>query len=766
VLDFGLAKAMEPPAGSSPMLSQSPTLTTPAMMTGVGMVLGTAAYMSPEQARGKAVDKRTDIWAFGCVLYEMLTGRRPFDAEDVSMTLASVMMKEPDWSALPADVPPHIRNLVKRCLEKDRKRRLADIAVAQFLISEAPTPIAVEALPAPVVAAAQEPARTRFLRLVAVGVVSVLALAATAGTTRWILRPAALQLVRFAIVPPPTQPLTIQGFQRDIAITPDGRHIVYRVGPAGTAGTQLVVRSLDQLDARLLTGISGIRSPFISPDGHWIGFFEGNGGELKKVSILGGPPIALCKYTGIPTEASWGADDTIIFATNAPDTGLLSVSADGGDPKVLTRPDTAHGEADHTMPFILPGGRAVLFTIIVQGQPIDNAQIAVLDLKTGQKKTLIRGGSDARYVDTGHLVYAVAGTLRAVRFDLARLEVTSDPVPVVEKVVMSGTTGVADFALSQNGTLVYTPGGVAFGVIRSLAWVNRQGREEPIKASPRAYVLPRISPDGSRVALDIRDQENDIWVWDLKRETLVRVTFGPSIDQFPVWTSDSRRIIFSSNRGGGLNPNLYWRAADNTGTIERLTTSPNQQNPLSISPDGTRVLFTEVALTTNQDIGMLTLDAARKSEVRPLIQTTFNELNAEVSPDGRWVAYQSNQTGKDQVYVQPFPKVDAGHWQVSTAGGTRPLWARSGRELFYESNGALMTVSVQAAGSIFSAGNPTKLFDLAGLYYLGNPGRTYDVAADGRFLMIRQPLDQTSSAVSPSLVVVEHWTEELKTRTK
>ncbi len=344
-------------------------------------------------------------------------------------------------------------------------------------------------------------------------------------------------------------------------------------------GTQLVVRSLDQLDARLLTGISGIRSPFISPDGHWIGFFEGNGGELKKVSILGGPPITLCKYVGNPTEASWGADDTIIFATNAPDTGLLSVSADGGDTKVLTRPDTAHGEADHTMPFILPGGRAVLFTIIVQGQPIDNAQIAVLDLKTGQKKTLIRGGSDARYVDTGHLVYAVAGTLRAVRFDLARLEVTSDPVPVVEKVAMSGTTGVADFALSENGTLVYTPGGVAVGVIRSLAWVNRQGREEPIKASPRAYVLPRISPDGARVALDIRDQENDIWVWDLKRETLVRVTFGPSIDQFPVWTPDSRRIIFSSNRGGGLNPNLYWQAADNTGTIERLTTSPNQQNP-------------------------------------------------------------------------------------------------------------------------------------------------------------------------------------------
>jgi serine/threonine-protein kinase len=527
----------------------------------------------------------------------------------------------------------------------------------------------------------------------------------------------------------------------------------------------LVVRSLDQLDARLLTGISGIRSPFISPDGHWIGFFEGNAGELKKVSILGGPPITLCKYVGNPTEASWGADDTIIFATNDPATGLLSVPAGGGDPKVLTKPDTAHGEADHSMPFILPGGRAVLFTIIVQGQPIDNAQIAVLDLKSGQKKTLIRGGSDARYVDTGHLVYAVAGTLRAVRFDLARLDVTSDAVPVVEKVVMSATTGAADFALSGNGTLVYAPGGVAFGPIRSLTWVNRQGREEPIKAPPRAYVFPRISPDGARVAFDIRDQENDIWVWDLKRETLARFTFDPSIDRFPVWTPDSRRIIFSSNRGGGLNPNLYWQAADNTGTIERLTTSTNMQNPVSISPDGSRLLFVEVGGTTNQDIGMLTINSARKSEIAPLIQTTFNELNAEVSPDGRWVAYQSNQTGAFQVYVQPFPRVDTGRWQVSTAGGTRPLWARSGRELFYESNGSLMAVTVQAAGSIFNAGNPIKLFDLAGLYYLGDAGRTYDVAADGRFLMIKQPITQNSNAASPTLVVVEHWTEELQART-
>jgi serine/threonine-protein kinase len=765
VLDFGLAKAMEPPAGSSPSMSMSPTLTTPAMMTGVGTILGTAAYMSPEQARGRAVDKRTDIWAFGCVLYEMLTGRRPFEAEDVSMTLASVMMKEPEWTALGDDIPPHIRNVVKRCLEKDRKLRLADIAVAQFLINEPPpAPVVIEAPPQPV-AAAPVPKRASLARLVVVGFASVVALAAAVGATWWMLRPAAPQPVRFSIVPPSTQPLTIHGFQRDIAITPDGRQIVYRVGPAGTVGTQLVVRSLDQLDARLLTGFTGIRSPFISPDGHWIGFFEVTSGELKKVSILGGPPITLCKFVGLPFEASWGPDDTIVFATSDASTGLLSVAAGGGEPKVLTKPDTARGETDHGMPFILPRGRAVLLTITMQGQPIDNAQVAVLDLKTGQKKTLIRGGSDARYVDTGHLVYAAAGTLRAVRFDLGRLEVTSDPVPVLEKVTMSGTTGTADFVLAQNGTLVYVPGGMGGGLARSLAWVSRQGKEEPIKAAPpRAYVLPRLSPDGTRVALDIRDQDNDVWVWDLKRETLARVTFDPGPDRDPVWTSDSRRIVFDSPRGGtGGTPNLYWQAADNTGTVERLTTSQNPQYTNSISPDGRHLLFVEQAPNTTGDIEMLTLDAARKSEAAPLVATTFSELNAEVSPDGRWVAYQSNESGKNQVYVRPFPKVDAGHWQVSTAGGTRPLWARSGRELFYELDSALMAVPVQTTGAIFGAGNPAKLFNAAP-YYFGNALPTYDVSADGqRFLMIKLA-DQSSTGTAASMVVVEHWTEELKAR--
>jgi serine/threonine-protein kinase len=355
--------------------------------------------------------------------------------------------------------------------------------------------------------------------------------------------------------------------------------------------------------------------------------------------------------------------------------------------------------------------------------------------------------------------------------------VTSDPVPVVEKVMMSGITGVANFALSQSGTLVYVPGGMSGSLARSVTWVSRQGREEPVKAPPRAYVAPRISPDGTRVAFDIRDQENDIWVWDLKRETLARLTFDPGLDQMPVWTPDSRRIIFSSASGGAQN--LYWKSADNTGTIERLTTSPHLQIPFTISPDGTRVLFTEAAPKTDQDIWMLALagpttpggaappagSAAGERQVQPLIQTTFNEINADISPDGRWVAYQSNESGSNQVYVRPFPRVDTGRWQVSTNGGTRPLWARSGRELFYESNSALMVVAAETTGTIFNAGNPTKLFDAAP-YYFVNGGRTFDVSADGQqFLMIRPSIGQNPAAQSPSLIVIEHWTEELKART-
>lgn len=444
----------------------------------------------------------------------------------------------------------------------------------------------------------------------------------------------------------------------------------------------------------------------------------------------------------------------------------MSVPAGGGDPKVLTKPDPAHGEADHVFPFVLPGGKAVLFTVTAQGQAAgqaENSQIAVLDLKSGQRKILIRGGSHAEYVETGHLVYAAAGSLRAVRFDLKALEVLSDAVPVVEQ-VMTVVSGEAQFTVSRTGTLVYVPGSVGGlqGPQLSLVWVNRQGREEPINAPPRAYMYPRLSPDGARVALDIRDQENDIWVWDLTRQTLTRLTFDPGLDRAPVWTPDGRRVIFSSQRGGVVGGgNVFWQLADGTGTVERLTTSPDAQYPSSIAPDGTRVVFRGDGPKTGRDLSVVVLGSTPRAET--LLQTTFNEENGEISPDGHWLAYQSNESGQEQIYVRPFPKVDAGRWQISPAGGSRPLWARSGRELFYlDANSVLTAVPVRTTPG-FSAGNPAKVFDTR--YAVPQNARTYDVSPDGqRFLMIKDnaTAGPASNATPASMVVVLNWFEELK----
>jgi Tol biopolymer transport system component len=505
-------------------------------------------------------------------------------------------------------------------------------------------------------------------------------------------------------------------------------------------------------------GIDNAWFPFISPDGHWVGFFaDGANGELKKVAITGGSPIPLCRFQGTARGASWGTDDTIVFATNDSTTGLMSVSAGGGEPKVLTRPDAAHGEQDHLFPVWLPDRRSVLYTIATESS-IENANVAVLDLGTGQSTTLIRGGSDAEYVHTGHLVYASAGTLRAVRFDPTRRSVLSDPVPVVEQILML-ESGAADFRISEQGTLAYVPGGRggAMGPVRSIVWVHRQGGEEPIGAPPRTYAVPRLSPDGTRVALDIRDQERDIWIWDFGRKTLTRLTTKPIGDDVPVWTPDGRRIAYSSGIGGARN--LFWQAADGTGAAERLTTSPSPHVPTSFSPDGKALIFTEVNSKTGTDLMQLRLDGAPKAE--PLIQTPFLETAADISPDGRWITYQSNESGRPEVYVRPFPKVDGGRVQISTGGGSKPAWSRNGRELYFLApNTAMMVVPVQTSPT-FTPGNASKLFD--GPWFAQTAGRTYDVSPDGqRFLMIKDATADSTLALPINVVV--HWTEELKAR--
>jgi serine/threonine-protein kinase len=500
------------------------------------------------------------------------------------------------------------------------------------------------------------------------------------------------------------------------------------------------------------------RGPFVSPDGQWVGFVDDT--KLKKVAISGGPAVTLATLDGVPFGATWGTDDAIIVATSNGTTGLLRVSA-GGSTTVLTRPDLAQGEADHLWPELLPGGRAVLFTIRTVTGGLDAAQVAVLDLATGTRRVLVRGGSHAHYVPSGHLVYAADGALRAVPFDLATLETRGTAVLVVRDVVTTGIGGV-DAVVAGDGTLVYVSGSVTgAGALRTLVWVDRQGRETPIPAPPRPYLYPRLSPDGTRVAMFAVDQEYDLWLWDLGRSTLTRATFAVGGDVFPVWTTDGRRLVFSSERAGTMN--LYSQAANGTGAVERLTDSPNIQIPTSASPDGDRLIFTEVSPKTAEDVMQIELDGRHR--IMPLVQSPFAERNGIVSPDRRWLAYEANDSGRFEIYVRPFPDVGSGHWQVSMGGGSRPLWTRGGQELVYVApTGALMRVGLEP-GSSWAATTPTSLVKEG---YLTNPGavlsgRTHDVSPDGeRFLMLKGAGDSALTAAAPEVIVVQHWADELR----
>jgi serine/threonine-protein kinase len=759
VLDFGLAKAVEGTAPGSD-LSMSPTITTPAMMTGVGVILGTAAYMSPEQAKGFPADHRSDIFSFGVVLHEMLTGRRPFQGETVAEIVASVLVRDADLAGLPADVNPRLAELLRRCFEKHPKKRwqaIGDLGVELQAISAAPHVVGSASV------------QQRFWRRAFLIISGVFVGIVVTGIAVWSLKPSpvAPHLVRFTITPSGALPLPTgsrgtQSPYRDIVLSPDGKRVIYNVATAGAGvdDPQLWVRALDQLDGVKLPGIVGNLSgfPFMSPDGQWIAYVWG--GELRKVSIFGGPPIPLCRVPGNQSGfrgGSWGPDNRIIFASDDTATGLLSVPAGGGEASVLTKPDRGHGEQDHLFPWILPDGRAALFTIVTGGS-IETAAIAALDLKTGQQKVLVRGGTAAQYVDSGYLVYASAGSLRAVRFNPARLEVLSDPVPVVES-VLTKPDGAAEFSVSRDGTLVYIPGGVQPFTQRELVWVDRQGREEPLSAPPRTYALPRLSPDGTRVALDVRDQEFDIWVWDLVRGTLRRLTSDPGLDVSPVWTPDSHGILFSSVRGGGM-PNMYRQAADGTGATEALPQLSDGLVLTSIAPDGTRAVGMPPTGTGPTSIMVMTF--GEKPHVDPLLQTKFVTRNPEIAPDGRWVAYESNESGRAQVYVRPFPNVETGSWQVSTQGGTKPVWAPSGRELFYiDADGYLTGVPVQIV-TTFIAGNPARMLQTR--YFSAGTGRSYDVSRDGqKFLMIKDATANSSNP-PPSMVIVLNWVDELKTK--
>jgi serine/threonine-protein kinase len=751
VLDFGLARIVEPNDASS--IANSPTLTFAATQTGV--ILGTAAYMSPEQAKGRVADKRSDIWAFGSVLYEMLTGRRAFEGEDISDTLAAILRSEPDYSAIPAAVPPHVTQVIARCLEKDRKKRIPDIAVVRYLLDESPKSNSPADVPT------ASPVARRGPRWI-VGMTSLVATAAVAALAWGLTRPdppPRPDLMRFGV---PVAPLPLNSPFRDLTITPDGRHIVYSTGTApGTGG--LWVRSMSAIDPVELKTGTAPRWPFISPDSNWIGFFQG--GELRKVSVTGGPVFSLCKYEGSVGGATWSTDGTIVFAAAGDAHGLMQVPEGGGEPKVLTTNDVKN--SDHVFPSFLPNRRAVLFTVRTPSNEGNFSDIVLLDLETGSRKTLIRGGSQAEYVEPGYLLYATENVISAVRFDLDRLEVIGSPVQILENVVTK-SSGAADYAITRNGTLVYVPGGVRAAERRSLVWVDRDGREEPLAAPPRAYLMARLAPDGTRVALDIRDQDNDIWTWDLAHGTLMKVTNRPGIDMFPVWAADSRRLFFASV---DTVPNIYVQSSDGTGKPERVTTSSLPQLSLSLAPDG-RLIARQENLGRPPDVISVRLSdgGAPSASSEDLIKTSYLEDNAIVSPDGRWIAYESNESAQTQIYVRPYPNVNDGRTQVSSTGGRAPLWSPDGKELFLLETGGgglLTVVPVKASTTTgFSFGKATTV--LKKPYFVAQV-RSYDISRDGkRFPMIKfdEGADSSNAPPLPSVHVVLNWVEELKARVK
>ena len=539
--------------GGQAHASMSPTITTPAM-TQAGMILGTAAYMSPEQARGKPVDTRADISAFGCVLYEMLTGQRAFDGR-VSGNDSARHRTRAELGDAAGDAVAALRTYIMRCLQKDPRQRVQAIGDVRLALEGA----FETAVP-------QAAAVAQWRRVVFVGVAAIIASGAIIGALVWVAtRPPPPRVSRLQLTPAGAAALSIGWNDRDLAITPDGSRVIY----VGNQGTQIFVRALDAL-APVAVFTGSPHGLFVFPDGQWIGFVDGR--VLKKVAVAGGPAVTLATIdTSGSSGATWGPDDTIIVATNAVDTGLQRAPAAGGPLTVLTRPDRAQGEGDHFWPEMLPGGRAVLFTITSLTGGVDAAQVAVLDLQTGARRILVRGGSHAHYVSSGHLVYAAAGTLRAVPFDLARLETRGTPVTIVPDVVTTIKGGM-NAVVAGDGTLAYVLGTVE-GTPRTLVWVDRQGLETPIPAPPRPYLLPALSPDGTRVAIFANDQQRDLWLWDLRRTTLTRLTSAPGVDVVHVWTPDSRRLIFTSEREGVRN--LFWQAADGAGAAERLTQSPD-----------------------------------------------------------------------------------------------------------------------------------------------------------------------------------------------
>jgi len=752
VLDFGLAKSIEPMSGADP--ADSPTLTSN-NLTGAGVILGTAAYMSPEQATGRSADKRSDIWSFGCVLYELLSGRRAFERADLPGTLRAVLADDPDWTALER-ASPSIQRLVRRCLQKDRTRRLADIADARLDLEDelaSPGSLALPLSPAP-----PSPRASRAPWAVAAASLAV-AGAVLGLSAPWRVKAPAAVIRLDADLGAPVSLVTAQGVGGVLA--PAGDALVF-VGQPRSAGSpqQLYVRSLDRLSANVLPGTEGAMSPFLSPDGQWVGFFAG--AKLKKTSIAGGGAIELADAPN-GRGGSWGDDDHIIYM---PDfySGLWRVPSMGGDAARVTTPADSSGT--HRWPQVLPGSKAVIYTSHASLTGYEDAELVMQPLPSGPSVVLQEGAYHGRYLPSGHLVYMHEGTLFATVFDLNRLERRGNPVPVLDGVANGAFwTGAAQFSAADSGLFAYLSESNA---ATPISWQSQSGESAVLRSTPATWSDPAFARDGRQLAITIFDgRRSDVWLYDLARDALARLTQQSPSAFKPVWTPDGSRIAFTAAGGGTGVFHIAWQRADGSDAVQRLTQGANGQAASSFHPTGRFLAISELDPKTSYDIKIVPLHGAEAAgwtagTPTDFIRTPAVELEPMFSPDGRWLAYVSNESGRFEVYVRPFPG-PGGVWQISSGGGTFPTWSHARGELLYSTlDQRLMLATYEADAQSFRASPPRPWSDAR--HRLLGPliTRNFNLHPDGRRVAMARAPDE--SAAGDRLVFLFNFFEELQRR--
>ncbi|MCZ6616767.1 MAG: protein kinase [Gammaproteobacteria bacterium] len=750
VLDFGLAKALAPEMSADPAsASLSPTVTSAGTIAGT--LLGTAAYMSPEQAKGRPVDRRADIWAFGVVLYEMLTGKKLFEAETVSETMAAVLRDDVSMDTLPGGIPASVRTLLKRCLDREPRTRLRDIGEARIALSpESLTAGGPAGEPAASTAAGASSRGRHALPWVLVTLLSVVAAfslwKASSGPAE--------ESELLTLVAPIPDDLRLPADQMGImALSPDGKTLALVL--AGDTDKMLYVRKLDSAELVQMPGTQDAATPFFSPDGRWIAFFADN--KLKKVPVGGGAPVTLCNSDGSNRGADWGTDDVIVFSPHYT-RPLMRVSGAGGEPTVLTAIDKTKGERTHRWPQAVPGEDLVLFTVGTMDSPesYDDARIEAIRPSTGEQHTVLKRASMARYVPSGHLVFGREGFLFAVRFDLDSLEVRGSPVPILEEVMGMRSSGVVHVGFARNGLLAYIAGAPRSRQSR-LVWRSRDGGSEFLPAPVAGYLNPRISPDRTQIAVQVEGATTfDISIYHIRRETLTRLTFEGD-NTVPAWSPDGRRIAFASVRNNALM-SAYMKAVDGSGQAEMVYYPERIENsgsvvPFGWTPDGKSLIME----FTNENANNLATFSEDSGEAKVILETPAAEGSPALSPNGRWLAYTSDEAGEFQIFVRAYLG-PGGKWQISTSGGLVPKWSPDGKELFYRLQNKLYSVVIDDSSGSFRAGRPEVVFDDLSTV---SANYDYDVFNSNRFLMVENAGDDPAPA---GVTVVVNWLDELARR--